>query len=137
MSDPTNTTKAVIARFVEHWCRTTQHDQTRRSWQWQHTPYQQSRYRAAGQPSTRGAVPSEAPEMIGPGRLDAAARWAPMAFPGPIGELISREIHAYLNFGLRFTGGGFIAAVGEQVLNAPAATRPVTSRMQHISKEQS
>lgn len=134
MSDSTNVRKETIARFVENWCRAAQCDQTRRGWQWRHTPCQQSRFRAEELASTRRAEPSEAPDVVDPGRLDAAARWAPMAFPGPIGELIAREIQVYLNFGLRFTGGGFIASVAEQVL---ATELPATDLIQHIGKEES
>jgi hypothetical protein len=104
MSDSTDARNEAIARFVENWCRVTRRDQA------------QSRSRGAGLPSTRRAESSETPDAIAPGRLDAAARWAPMAFPGPVGELIAREIDAYLSFGLRFGGGGFIASVAEQVL---------------------
>lgn len=50
------------------------------------------------------------------GRLDTAARWAREAFPGPIGELIEREISVYLSFGFRFDGSGLIFRLADQVL---------------------
>jgi hypothetical protein len=55
-------------------------------------------------------------ENIDRGRLDTAARWAQAAFPGPIGELIEREISVYLSFGFRFDGSGLISRLADQVL---------------------
>ena len=49
-------------------------------------------------------------------RLRAAASWSQVALPGPIGELISREITAHLTVGHLFDGSGFMAGLAEQVL---------------------
>jgi hypothetical protein len=53
-------------------------------------------------------------------RLDVAARWALLAYPGPVGELISREISVHLSFGFRFDSASLIERLADQVL----ATRP-------------
>lgn len=59
-------------------------------------------------------------------RLDAAAGRALRVYPGPVGELIHREIRAFLDFGFRFEGGGLAGRLAEQML-ASDATTPMSS----------
>lgn len=57
-------------------------------------------------------------------RYRAAARHARRLFPGPLGELVSRELAAYADFGHRFTQDGLIARLAEDVLTTPVALHP-------------
>jgi hypothetical protein len=59
-----------------------------------------------------------------PGPADSAARRALVAYPGPVGELVSRELTAYLSFGHRFDGGSLIAGLVDQVLGTAPHGRP-------------
>lgn len=43
-------------------------------------------------------------------RMQLAARCALSTYPGPVGELIHRELHAFLEFGYRFDHGTGLAA---------------------------
>lgn len=51
--------------------------------------------------------------------LLTAADRAQVLFPGPVGELIHREIHAYLEIGHRFGGNTLISRLAEQLLATP------------------
>lgn len=60
-------------------------------------------------------------------RLRAAAHHAKRAYPGPIGELLARELTAYADFGYRFAAGGLFVRLADDVLGAthlPAETLP-------------
>jgi hypothetical protein len=50
-------------------------------------------------------------------RLVRAAERARSRYPGAVGELVSREILAYRDFGQRFDGSGFIARLVTDVLS--------------------
>jgi hypothetical protein len=54
-------------------------------------------------------------------QLRAAARHARLALPGPIGELVSREITAYAEFGYRFGTDALVPRLAVQVLAMPTA----------------
>jgi hypothetical protein len=53
-------------------------------------------------------------------RLRAAALHARRIYPGPLGELVSRELIAYADFGYRLSNDGLIPRLATAVL----ATRP-------------
>lgn len=50
----------------------------------------------------------------------AAARHAVRVFPGPIGELLARELCAHADFGLRSEDSGLLRNVAREVLAMPA-----------------
>jgi hypothetical protein len=127
--------QAALARFADQWSRSTQWNYSWRS-QRPPAPSRQNNVSVYVAPSPdrvamAAKVPSSADETNtvrpptpatstgtsrGRSHLDAAARWALLVFPGPIGELISREINVHLNFGFRFDGGGFIDHLASRVL---------------------
>jgi hypothetical protein len=49
-------------------------------------------------------------------RLRAAALHARRTFPGPLGELVSRELTAYADFGYRLSNDGLIPRLATAVL---------------------
>jgi hypothetical protein len=54
-------------------------------------------------------------------RMIAVASHARRVHPGPLGELVARELMAFAEFGYRFGRDGLIARVAADVLAAPAA----------------
>ena len=52
-------------------------------------------------------------------RLRAAAFRATRVYPGPVGELLSREILTWEEFGYRLGGGQLMMRVVDYVLKAP------------------
>ncbi|HYH32174.1 MAG TPA: hypothetical protein VD903_17510 [Pseudonocardia sp.] len=52
-------------------------------------------------------------------RLRAAAFRATRLYPGPTGELLSRELLSWEEFGYRLGGGRLVMGVVDQVLEAP------------------
>lgn len=52
----------------------------------------------------------------------AAAHHAPLAYPGPVGELVAREIRAWLEFAHRFGDGSLMRRVVADVLTRPVGT---------------
>ena len=52
-------------------------------------------------------------------RIRAAARHARRVYPGPVGELIHRELNAYADFGVRFSVDALVPSLVEQVLKLP------------------
>lgn len=132
----------MIARFVEHWRRAARRQEAWRSWQ----PTVPARAAAPGtterEPSSSvpvgrdtGPVASGV-EPTDRGRLDVAARWARLAYPGPIGELIEREISVHVSFGFRFEKGDLISRLADEVLAStlpdelgpPALASPTAAR---------
>jgi hypothetical protein len=120
-----NNREVLLARFAEQWSRGVQ-------WHYAWTSWQQPAAPHHGVPSARTTqewnvqaepIPPRS-DAIDRSRLDTAARWALVAFPGPIGELISREISAYLSFGFYFVDGGFIARLADHVLASELPTDP-------------
>lgn len=77
-------------------------------------------YTAVRTPVPRGPGPDEARDLA------AAADRAREAYPGPVGELVHREIRAYLDFGHRF--GNDTALVERLVKDLLAATAPAPVR---------
>lgn len=55
-------------------------------------------------------------------RLRAAALHAKRAYPGPIGDLLARELTAYADFGYRFAVDGLLVRLATDVLRTPAST---------------
>jgi hypothetical protein len=55
-------------------------------------------------------------------RLRAAAHHARRALPGPVGDLIHRELLAYAEFGYRMWGDALIPRLAADVLSRPAST---------------
>lgn len=51
----------------------------------------------------------------------AAAHHARRVYPGPVGELISRELTAFAEFGYRFTNDSLISRLAAEILAATAA----------------
>ena len=54
-------------------------------------------------------------------RLRAAAFRVTRLYPGPVGELLSRELLTWEEFGYRFGGGAFIERLIDHVSSAPVA----------------
>jgi hypothetical protein len=115
--------EAMIARFVEHWSRTAQGHNSWRTWQPVSAPRRTVTNTGVEAPPRKPLTVHQMAqprttrdENVDRGRLDTAARWARAAFPGPIGELIEREISVYLCFGFRFEGSGLISRLADQVL---------------------
>jgi len=57
-------------------------------------------------------------------RLRAAARHARRALPGPLGDLVHRELMAYAEFGHRVSTDALIPRLATDVLALPAVTEP-------------
>lgn len=55
-------------------------------------------------------------------RLRAAAEHARRALPGPVGDLIRRELLAYADFGYRMSGDALIPRLAADVLSRPASS---------------
>ena len=53
------------------------------------------------------------------GHLEAAAVHAERLYPGPVGELIARELRAHAEFGYRFGGSGLATRVARALLAVP------------------
>ena len=49
-------------------------------------------------------------------RVRAAAHQARRAYPGPLGELVHRELSAYAEFGFRFTADALIPRLVTEIL---------------------
>lgn len=62
-------------------------------------------------------------------RLRAAAFRATRLYPGPVGELLSRELLTWEEFGMRLGGGSLILAVVDTVLKTPIADMPPSPRI--------
>jgi hypothetical protein len=52
-------------------------------------------------------------------RLRAAALRAARLYPGPVGELVSRELITWDEFGYRLGGGQLVARLVDHVLTTP------------------
>ena len=64
-------------------------------------------------------------------RLRAAAHHAKRAYPGPIGELLARELTAYAEFGYRFAADDLLTRLAAEVLRTPCGVdcqRPFVQR---------
>ena len=55
-------------------------------------------------------------------RLRAAALHARRIYPGPLGELVSRELIAYADFGYRLSNDGLIPRLATAVLATPTGS---------------
>lgn len=77
-------------------------------------------------PSPPPRIPGDAPILLlhERSRLRAAAAHARRALPGPLGELVHRELTAYAEFGHRMTADALIPRLAADVLARPAATEP-------------
>jgi hypothetical protein len=51
-------------------------------------------------------------------RLRAAAFWAKRIYPGPVGELLSRELRSWEEFGYQLGPQGMILGIVDAVLKA-------------------
>lgn len=122
MSEPTmgpNTTtdpRPAIVRFVDNW--------NRAAARLAEPSQAESRWPAAV------AVDHRPPNMGGQDRrrLDAAARRALRVYPGPVGELIRREIQASLDFGYRLEGCGLAKRLADQILASDAQSGRARAR---------
>ncbi|MEJ2860165.1 hypothetical protein [Actinomycetospora flava] len=70
-------------------------------------------------PVIRGDAPVLLPHERS--RLRAAAHHARRALPGPLGDLVHRELMAYAEFGHRMTDDALIPRLAADVLARPAA----------------
>lgn len=52
-------------------------------------------------------------------RLRSAAHRATRIYPGPVGELLQRELRSWEEFGFRFGSSGLVAALVDQILRTP------------------
>lgn len=64
------------------------------------------------------AVPMEHQEKM---RLRAAAFRATRLYPGPVGELVARELLTWEEFGYRLGGNQLVMRLVDHVLQAPIA----------------
>jgi len=64
-----------------------------------------------------------APNPIDRARLHEAAGRALCLYPGPVGQLVHREIEGYLAFGHRFAQPSLISRLIEDILAAPTDQR--------------
>ena len=55
-------------------------------------------------------------------RLRAAAFRATRVYPGPVGELLSRELLSWEEFGYRLGSRGLVMGIVDEVMKAPVAT---------------
>jgi hypothetical protein len=53
-----------------------------------------------------------------------AGWYARSAYPGPVGELVARELVAYVDTDVRVTSSALVRRVLEDVLRLPGAPRP-------------
>jgi hypothetical protein len=58
-------------------------------------------------------------------RLRAAAFRATRLYPGPVGELVSRELLTWEEFGYRLGGSALVMRLVDQVLQSPMESRAV------------
>ncbi len=56
-------------------------------------------------------------------RLRAAAYHARRVYPGPLGELLHRELSAFAEFGHRFAGDALLPRLATEILRTPVTTR--------------
>lgn len=75
-----------------------------------------------GPPTINGNSPELA--MHERSRCWAAARHALRVYPGPLGELVFRELRAYADFGYRFGKDGLIQRLAATVLVTASNHRP-------------
>ena len=54
-------------------------------------------------------------------RLRTAAFRAAQVYPGPVGELLCRELLDWEEFGYRFGGGALVSRLTDHLLSAPLA----------------
>lgn len=73
-------------------------------------------------PGPRGNAPAIPPQEVS--RLRAAAHHARRALPGPLGDLVHRELLAHAEFGHRVTSDALIPRLATDVLARPAVTGP-------------
>ena len=75
-----------------------------------------------GTPETR--LPGDAVALAAHERskLRAAAEHARRALPGPLGDLVHRELLAYAEFGYRMTSDALIPRLAADILARPAAS---------------
>lgn len=94
VENPSQTYNPAIVRFVQNWRRAAGEFDT--------APRPTDRWPESPDPA---AVPTPAPRHPSPDEtrdLATAADRALRVYPGPVGELVDREIRAYLAFGHRF-----------------------------------
>lgn len=58
-------------------------------------------------------------ELLEKSRMRAAAHRAKTIYPGPVGELISRELLSFEEFGYVLSNGGLVVRLVEHVMTAP------------------
>jgi hypothetical protein len=66
-------------------------------------------------------------------RLRAAAHHARRAFPGPVGDLLHRELLAHAEFGYRMWADALIPRLAADVLSRPATSAEIST---DVSTEQ-
>lgn len=87
------------------------------------------RYRSGGIrlfPPETPPIPGDPDGRLSPqesSRLRAAAHHAKRAYPGPVGELLARELTAYADFGYRFAADGLLVRLAVDVLGTTPADR--------------
>lgn len=78
-------------------------------------------------PALAGVVSAWVPAQVPPARaapherhrLRAAAAWAPQVYPGPVGELISRELTAAQEMSWATHGSSLVTRLVDEVLRTP------------------
>ncbi len=75
-----------------------------------------------GTPETRLSGDAVALAAHERSKLRAAAEHARRALPGPLGDLVHRELLAYAEFGYRMTSDALIPRLAPDILARPAAS---------------
>lgn len=73
------------------------------------------------------SLPTKAPVAMEPAekmRLRAAAFRVGRLYPGPVGELLSREILTWEEFGYRLGGSALMMSLVDHILKAPIPEMP-------------
>lgn len=72
---------------------------------------------------TAGTGPARCPYDDPSRRLADAVVEAAVRFPGPVGELIRRELRAFADFGYRFDGSGLVPRLVDELLGDARTVR--------------
>lgn len=74
------------------------------------------------QSAVRDGAPMVKPPALAPheqSRVRAAAFRAKRLYPGPVGELVARELTGWLDFGFRLDNAGMAARLVDHILKTP------------------
>jgi hypothetical protein len=78
-------------------------------------------------PQPAADVPVPKLQAVDRGRLLSAALRAKSAYPGPVGELVSRELTTWSELSFRFGGDSTIAKLVDHVMRLPVDDEPLAA----------